>query len=199
MKFILRLLIVIALSGGIVLAAGRGAVGADPSNENQPASAIGSVDLSPLSNNGAAGTVKPPPSPVIITEDGKYSVGGICTIQVEGLSDEYGLKAYAISRERLGPLPTEAIRILSGTCYIQYQERTPNVNLMQLPGGVGNVTVCFAHIPPNKQGQVYSYDLVDKVWTRLATFVEKITPSNRDIACAPAMQSKAYALLQVRE
>jgi hypothetical protein len=199
MNRILRLLIVFVLSGGIFMAAQGGSVWAGPAVGNPSAALPGDIDPAPASSNAAAGTVHPPANSIFITENGHYSVGGICTIQVTGLSDGYGLKAYNINRSRLGPLPAEAMRILSGTCYLQYYELTPRVAMSQLPAGAGNITVCFAHIPPNKQGQIFSYDLVGGTWSPLATFVERVTPSNQGIACASALQSQAYALLRIRE
>jgi hypothetical protein len=199
MNKILRLLIVLVLSGGIFMAAQGGSVWAGSTVASPSAVLAGDIDPAPAFSNAAAGTVQPPANSIFITEDGHYSVGGICTIQVTGLADGYGLKAYTINRNRLGPLPAKAMRILSGTCFIQFYELDPRVAVSQLPAGAGNVTICFAHIPPKKQGQIFSYDLVSEVWSPLATFVERVTPSNRGIACASALQSQAYALLRIRE
>lgn len=199
MNKILRLLIVLVLSGGIFMAAQGGSVWAGSTGASPSAVLAGNVDPVPEFSNAAAGTVQPPANSIFITKDGRYSVGGICTIQVAGLADGYGLKVYTINRSRMGPLPDKAIRILSGPCFIQYYELDPRAALSQLPADAGNATVCFAHIPPNKLGQIYSYDLLSRVWSPLVTFVERITPSNRNIACASALQSQAYALLRIRE
>lgn len=199
MNKILRLLIVLVLLGGILMAAQGETVWAGSTSASPSAILAGSMNPVSAFSNEAAGTVQPPANSIFITENGHYSVGGICTIQVTGLVDGYGFKAYTINRNQLGPLPSEAIRILSGPCFIQYYELDPRVALSQLPAGAGNTTVCFAHIPQNKLGQVYSYDLVSRMWSPLATFVEQITPSNRNIACASALQSQAYALLRIRE
>lgn len=199
MNRVMRLLIVLVLSGGIFLAAQGGSVWAGSTGASPSAALAGNIDPALAFSNAAAGTVQPPSNSIFITEDGHYSVGGICTIQVTGLADGYGLKAYTINRSQLGPLPGEAIRILSGTCFLQYYELDPRAALSQLPADAGNATICFAHIPPNKLGQIYSYDLVGRMWSPLATFVERISPSNRNIACASALQSQAYALLRIRE
>jgi hypothetical protein len=199
MNRIVRLLIVLVLSGGIFMAAQGETVWAGSTAGSPAAVLAGAMDPAPAFGNAAAGTVQPPSNSIFITENGRYSVGGICTLQVTDLADGYGFKAYTINRNQLGPLPDEAIRILSGTCFIQYYELDPRIALSQLPADAGNVTVCFAHIPPNKLGQIYSYNLVGRTWSPLATFVERITPSNRNIACASALQSQAYALLRIRE
>lgn len=199
MNKILRLLIVLVLSGGIFMAAQGGSVWAGSTGTSPSAVLAGDIDPAPAFSNAAAGTVQPPANSIFITEDGHYSVGGICTIQVTGLADGYGLKAYTINRSRLGPLPDQAIRILSGTCFLQFYDLDPRAALSQLPADAGNVTMCFAHIPQNKLGQIFSYDLVGRMWSPLTTFVERITPSNRNIACASTLQSQAYALLRIRE
>jgi hypothetical protein len=199
MNRVVRLLIVLVLSGGIFMAAQGGTVWAGSTVASPSAVLAGAMDPAPAFGNAAAGTVQPPSNSIFITENGRYSVGGICTLQVTGLADGYGLKAYTINRSRLAPLPSETMRILSGTCFLQFYELDPRTAVSQLPAGAGNVTVCFAHIPPKKLGQIYSYNLVNGVWSPLATFVERVTPSNRGIACASALQSQAYALLRIRE
>jgi hypothetical protein len=131
------------------------------------------------------GTVKPPRRDLLIPVTGAYSIGGLCTLDVQLIATQISLNT-DIQSPLPRDLPDEVQKVLQG-CLLTYY-RT-GARLDQLSSSDGSALVCFA-ATPEKQMKVYFHDSYSPKpkWTALDTKVDS------GIACAEANQSGVYAV-----
>jgi hypothetical protein len=130
------------------------------------------------------GSVKPPPVVVPpIKKPGTYSVGGVCVLKVERLSDKVSLHALLQSFNVLDRHPKDIGRYLAGVCTITYvKEGRGTTNLLPADG---SVKICFAPVP-KKDSKIYVY--AGRNWTALDTKLEN------GLLCADASKAGKYIL-----
>lgn len=181
----LRMFIAAALLIGILfLARNQMAWAGDLPVQNQSGPAQNQERAGLADLNAQPGTVKPPPAVVPpITSPGTYSVGGICTLQVEQLADTVSLHALLLPFSTLHNKPDEIERYLAGVCSLNYVKS--GKGLTDLAPEDGAVKICFAAIP-NVTNKIFVYD--DHTWTALDTTVEN------GLACATASKTGKYVL-----
>jgi hypothetical protein len=131
------------------------------------------------------GTVKPPPKDVIIPVTGQYSVGGLCTLNVEWTDPAITLNATLVE-----PLPGELPKSLHKArqgCLLTYY-RSGQV-IPELEPASGTAAICFAATPA-QQMLVYFYDWysADPIWAPLPD----TTALPNGIICGPANASGVY-------
>ncbi len=129
------------------------------------------------------GSVRPPPVIIPVTGPGTFSVGGVCVLKVERLSDKVSLHALLQPFSVLEKHPREDSRYLAGVCtitYIKHGEGTTN-----LAPADGSVKICFAPIP-KKDSKIYVY--AGRSWIALDTKLEN------GLLCANASKAGKYVL-----
>jgi hypothetical protein len=190
MNKIMRLLIAIAMLLGIVLLA-KDKVAWAESTDDPPPSILAQEDASVLLKHGP-GTVKPPPRKIKVCREGTYSVGGVATLNVMDLAPHYCIRA-SLWKRHWPPVhvPARYGRILADVTFVEELYR--NRFKKHLPEEDGRAEICYA-VPPGKEAKIYFLDYYGKhkgkpTWTVLNTRVEN------GIACAPAQNSGAYALV----
>jgi hypothetical protein len=134
-------------------------------------------------NKKNCGTVKPPPTKVIIPVTGVYSVGGLCTISVEFNAPLFLLDA-SLRTPLPGELPENLQKVSQG-CLLTYYSGSERIDA--LPSDAGTAIVCFA-APPKRNMTLYFYNNYSAApgWEALETTVE----AGR--ACAPGNESGIY-------
>ena len=134
-------------------------------------------------NKKHCGTVKPPPTKVIIPVTGQYSVGGLCTISVEFNAPSFLLDA-SLQIPLPGELPADLQKVSQG-CLLTYYSGSERVDA--LPSDAGTATICFA-APPGRTMTLFFYNNYspNPGWEALETTVE----AGR--ACAIGNESGIY-------
>lgn len=129
------------------------------------------------------GTVNPPPPDISITESGRNSVGGFCTLTLTFYVDGVRAKAY-VERPLLAALPTGLHAVQQG-CRVTFY--ASDLRMDELPAEMGSATICFA-ATPEKQMVLYFYN----VYAEPATWTAANTTVENGIACAEGNRSGTY-------
>jgi len=132
------------------------------------------------------GSVQPPPADLVIPVTGTYSVGGVCTLQVE-VTDKVVLNAVLLAFDVLDNKPENTTRYLAGVCEITFTVSGQTVTALAPENG--NVKICFAALP-NIKSAIYVHDY--KTWTALDTTLEE----NNSLECATASKAGRYVLAE---
>ncbi len=133
--------------------------------------------------NKCKGTVKPPPSEVVIPVTGLYSIGGFCTLEIELLDPDVTLYG-DIQTPLPKDLPAGVHKVRQG-CLLTYYDQGDRIDA--LSPAAGSATICFAGVA-DKVMTLYFYNLyaVTPAWVALPT-------TNEDgIACARGTGSGVY-------
>jgi len=133
--------------------------------------------------NKCKGTVKPPPSDVVVEASGHYSVGGFCPLDIELLDPQTSLHA-RLETPLPKNLPDGVHKVRQG-CRLTYYSDGERVDT--LSPAAGSAMICFAGIG-KKEMTLHFYDIYSAapVWVALET-------TNEDgIACAPGIGSGVY-------
>ena len=178
-----RLTVALMLFIGILALALNRAAWAGPSSDKSAASAPLAGNPAPAAAEAQKGTVKPPPSTVIITESGTYSVGGFCTVIIEFKVEDLKAVVY-VERPLPRPLPDGVHKVAQG-CRVTYYKS--DVFMEQMTAEQGTATICFAAIP-QKQTSLYFHNTyaAAPVWSPLTTTV------GVGGACGDASRSGTY-------
>jgi hypothetical protein len=193
---LIRVMVAISLVLGIVFLARDQVAWAEPAAEVDPSGQGEEIAASPMNfdddDGDHHGSVKPPRRRLWVCKEGVFSVGGVATLSVENLAPGYCLRAF-LWRHRWPPvhLPSGAGRILADITFLQvyYHNRFK----AHLPVEDGTVEICYA-VPPGKEAKIYFLDFYGRhrggpTWVALETTMKD------GLACAPAQNSGAYALI----
>ena len=111
----------------------------------------------------------PPDDDIQVCKRGKYSVGGIATLDIKNLRGDGCLTAYMQDRDaNEGRLPKETSTILS------------EILALTLPTKGANLQVCFA-VPPGQTASIYFADAGS--WVAVKTHIKD------SVACAEVQKS----------
>lgn len=146
----------------------------------------------------APGSVQPPPTDIDVCDPGIYPLGGISTLRVNRLADDYCLRAYLWNNAfAIGRIPGGAGRILAEVTFIEYFFQDRFVYKYDVPGEKDSIQTCYV-VPIGMQAQIYFWDFFGARfgerrgkpgWEPLETTV------TNGIACAVTQTSGAYALI----
>ena len=201
MEKYIRILLAIMLLAGLFFVARNTAAGAatptgggDPASQAQFASpAADNEDCNPHDNRNKdkckdknkdkckkkdnCGTVQPPDDDFEVCQPGKYSVGGVATLDVNKLQDRSRrpdcFEARAEDSDGVTGLPNNAGSVLSDQV------------VFESVGQGSQIRVCFA-APPGKKVKIYVFE--DNRWKAVGTQVRN------GIACGNVQSSGSYLL-----
>lgn len=193
-----RILIVIVLVFGVLFLARNNVAWAGSTGElKQSGLAEGQPLVSAAKPEPCKGTVCPPPDKIKICDDGKYSIGGVSTLEVTELAPEYCLEAFLHNKAiAIGRIPDGAGQVLANATFVQVYHHSKFV--YNIPNADGTVKICYAVPPGTQQANIYFFDFYgprfgertgQPAWELLDTTV------SGGIACAPAQTSGVYALI----
>lgn len=142
------------------------------------------------------GTVKPPPSGIVICKDGSHSVGGVAILNIIRLKPNYCLEAFLWNHAfAIGRIPGDAGKVLADVTFLKVYYK--NQFIYEVPVQDGNITICYA-VPLGKQVQIYFFDFYGprfKERTGQPAWEPLLTTVTDGVACAAAQTSGAYALI----
>lgn len=132
------------------------------------------------------GTVKPPPSELVITESGSYSIGGFCNYTVEFISTDISVHV-SLESPLPRPLPDKVHAVRQG-CRVTYYQRPGGERIDVFTLQMGTSTICFAAFP-KQNSRIYFLNIyaTEPIWTPTQTTVED------NVACSDAGKSGVYA------
>lgn len=153
----------------------------------QEQSASGMTELQANPEDEEPGSVKPPPStrPNISTP-GKYSIGGVCVLEIISLA-----RGISVSTQRLDytsvPVPPENVgNFLAGVCRVVYFSG-PTL-IPAISDEQGEVNICFASIP-NITPTNFVWSDIDLKWYPQPTQIVE------ELNCSPAEITGNYVLI----
>ena len=196
MRTYVRVSIVIALLLTMIVVARNNAAWAGPAVGVPQSPDMAMDQFSASDDRSGDGTVKPPPPEIVICEEGVHSVGGVSTLEVNGLAPGYCLAAFLRNHAfALGRIPDGAGEILAPITFLRvfYHGRL----VYELPEEDGQAEICYA-VPPGMTAQIYFFDFYgprfgersgQPSWEPLETTVSD------GMACAAAQTTGAYALI----
>jgi hypothetical protein len=194
-----RILIVIVLVFGVLFLARNNVAWASSTGELKQS---GLAEGQPLVSAAkpepcAGGTVCPPPDKIKICSNGKYSVGGVSTLEITALKSGYCLEAFLRNHAfALGRIPSDAGKVLAHITFLQVYYNSKFV--YDIPTADGTVEICYAVPPGTQHAKIYFFDFYGSrfgeqtgqpAWEPLQTTVTD------GVACAKAQTSGAYALI----
>ncbi len=193
MNKVVRITVAFILSIGILFLAKNQIASAGSWPWQNTAAVQGQSAPAELDTNNQPGTVKPPPVVVPpITKPGTYSLGGVCIIYVEQISDNVMLRAQLLPFVTLRTTrPQDTTRYLAGVCDLTYQ--LSGKPITDLSTTDGTVKICFAAIP-NTTSKIYVYD--GQTWTALDTAP---LDNNNTLECAIASKTGKYVLAAYKQ
>jgi hypothetical protein len=130
------------------------------------------------------GTVRPPPSRILITVSGTYSIGGFCTYTVQFLDPGVSVLV-ELERPLPRPLPDQVHAVRQG-CRVTYYQNDAIIN--EFTPELGASSICFAATPAqNFTNYFYTVYAPNPAWSPTTdTIVES------GVACSSAGPSAVY-------
>jgi hypothetical protein len=190
MSKLVRLVIALSLVLGMLFLAG-GAAWAGPVGDSGQALEVVDVVSGPALRDDYRGTVHPPKPRIWVCDEGVFSLGGVATLSVDNLAPYYCIRAHLWNfRWPPAHVPPGTGKFLANITFIQVYYKGRFVK--HLPLEDGQAELCYA-VPPGKGAKIYFLDAYKGKgkpgWKALATSMKD------GLACAPAQDSGAYALI----
>jgi len=150
------------------------------------------VVMEPQANpdKGEPGSVKPPPATIPnISTPGKYSIGGVCVLEILSLTQGISVSTQLLDFTSVPVPPEDSGNFLAGVCRVVFfsgQTVIPAISAEQ-----GEVNICFASIP-NTTSNNYVWSDKDPQWYLQPTEVVE------GLSCSPAEITGNYVLIGKR-
>lgn len=153
----------------------------------QEQAASGMKELQENPEDKEPGSVKPPPSKrPHITKPGKYSIGGVCILEIISLSKGISVSTQLLDYTSVPVPPVNAGNFLAGVCRVAFSSGQKIIPA--LSAGQGEVNICFASIP-NTAPTNYVWSDMDQQWYSQPTGVVEA------LNCSPAEITGNYVLI----
>lgn len=195
----LRLILVVIVVLGIAMLAKSQVAWADQDNSAGSVVALEQGELAVLQAKPEPGSVKPPPGYLSICENGRFSVGGVATLEIKDLKPGYCVEAILWNpRFQIHRLPEDSGQALAHFLFLRIYF-TGNL-IHEVPAGDGTIEACYA-IPPEKQANFYYYDFFWKRFNKETkpligwNQVETRFDDQKKTACAFTQISGVYGLI----
>lgn len=183
----LRLGLTILLVIGVIFLSRNQFGRARDDDRQQEQAALGVKELQGNPDDKEPGSVKPPPSKrPHITKPGKYSIGGVCILEIISLSKGISVSTQLLDYTSVPKPPENAGNFLAGVCRVAFF--SGQALIPALSAGQGEVNICFASIP-NTAPTNYVWSDMDLQWYSQPTgMVEALN-------CSPAEITGNYVLI----
>lgn len=145
------------------------------------------MELQSNPDDGEPGSVKPPPATIPnIATPGKYSIGGVCVLEIISLAQGISVSTQLLDYTSVPVPPDDSGNFLAGVCRVVFfsgQTLIPAISAEQ-----GEVNICFASIP-NTTSNNYVWSDRDPQWYLQSTQIVE------GLSCSPAEITGNYVLI----